>query len=228
MTAKADTRIRRLPEKGRQDLQLAYDIIDEAWIGHLGFTVDDQPYVVPMALGRDDDSILLHGSVASRLVKNLSAGLPCCLTVTHLDGLVLARSAFNSSMHYRSLMVFGTASVISDADAKKRGSRRIVGVMGCMVQRLQERVFEKSPGLDFAVGTHRLSEIPDIIEQVIAGRRRILDASEAGDAYEHLTGHTQTGISAFVNILYGCNRRCTYCIVPRVRGPEWSRPAASN
>lgn len=121
MTAKADTRIRRIPEKACHDLQLAYDIIDEAWICHLGFSVDDQPYVVPMSLGRDEDNILLHGSVASRLVENLSAGLPCCLTVTHLDGLVLARSAFNSSMHYRSLMVFGTASVISDPDAKKRG-----------------------------------------------------------------------------------------------------------
>jgi len=121
MTAKADTRLRRIPEKARHDLQLAYDIIDEAWICHLGFTLDDQPYVVPMALARDDDHILLHGSVASRLVKNLSAGLPCCLTITHLDGLVLARSAFNSSMHYRSMMVFGTARVISDPESKKRG-----------------------------------------------------------------------------------------------------------
>jgi len=121
MTAKADTRLRRIPEKARHDLQLAYDIIDEAWICHLGFTLDDQPYVVPMALARDDDHILLHGSVASRLIKNLSAGLPCCLTITHLDGLVLARSAFNSSMHYRSMMVFGTARVISDPESKKRG-----------------------------------------------------------------------------------------------------------
>ena len=76
MTAKADTRLRRLPEKGRKDLQLARDIIDEARICHVGFTVDDQPYVVPMALARDGDRILLHGSVVSRLMKNLAAGLP--------------------------------------------------------------------------------------------------------------------------------------------------------
>ena len=121
MTAKADTRLRRLPEKGRKDLQLAHDIIDEARICHVGFTVDEQPYVVPMALARDGDRILLHGSVVSRLMKSLAAGLPCCVTVTHLDGLVLARSAFNSSMNYRSLMVFGSASLISDPEEKKRG-----------------------------------------------------------------------------------------------------------
>jgi nitroimidazol reductase NimA-like FMN-containing flavoprotein (pyridoxamine 5'-phosphate oxidase superfamily) len=110
-----------LKEKGSHDLQLARDIIDEALICHVGFTVEEQPYVVPMSLGRDGDSILVHGSVASRLMKNLGDGLPCCLTITHLDGLVMARSAFNSSMNYRSLMVFGTARVVSDPEEKKRG-----------------------------------------------------------------------------------------------------------
>lgn len=121
MTAKADTRLRRLPEKGSKDLQLARDILDEALVCHVGFTVDEQPYVVPMALARDGDRILLHGSVVSRLMKNLAGGLPCCVTVTHLDGLVLARSSFNSSMNYRSLMVFGPAVLISDETEKKRG-----------------------------------------------------------------------------------------------------------
>ena len=121
MTVKADTRLRRLPERGSQDLQQACDIIDEAHICHVGFTLDEQPYVVPMSLGRDGEQILLHGSVVSRLMKNLANGLPCCITITHLDGLVLARSAFNSSMNYRSLMVFGTARLISDEEEKKRG-----------------------------------------------------------------------------------------------------------
>ena len=121
MTVKADTRLRRLPERGSQDLQLACDIIDEARICHVGFTLDEQPYVVPMSLGRDGEQVLLHGSVVSRLMKNLADGLPCCITITHLDGLVLARSAFNSSMNYRSLMVFGTARLISDEEEKKRG-----------------------------------------------------------------------------------------------------------
>jgi nitroimidazol reductase NimA-like FMN-containing flavoprotein (pyridoxamine 5'-phosphate oxidase superfamily) len=121
MTVKADTRLRRLPERGSQDLQMARDIIDDARICHVGFALDEQSYVLPMALGRDDDRVLLHGSVVSRLLKNLADGLPCCVTVTHLDGLVLARSSFNSSMNYRSLMVFGSARPVTDEEEKKRG-----------------------------------------------------------------------------------------------------------
>ena len=121
MTVKADTRLRRLPERGSDDMQLAHEIIDESRICHVGFTLDGQPYVVPMALGRDGDRILLHGSVVSRLMTNLADGLPCCVTITHLDGLVLARSSFNSSMNYRSLMAFGTASLVTDEAEKKRG-----------------------------------------------------------------------------------------------------------
>lgn len=121
MTVKADTRLRRLPERGSKDMQSAHEIIDDSRICHVGFTLDGQPYVVPMALGRDGDRVLLHGSVVSRLMTNLAGGLPCCVTVTHLDGLVLARSSFNSSMNYRSLMVFGTATPVSNEDEKKRG-----------------------------------------------------------------------------------------------------------
>ena len=120
MTTKADTRLRRLPEQGSTDFDLACSIIDESKICHVGFTLEDQPYVVPMALGRDGKDLLLHGSVVSRLMKNLACGLPCCVTVTHLDGMVLARSTFHSSMNYRSLMVFGQARVISDPDEKSR------------------------------------------------------------------------------------------------------------
>jgi nitroimidazol reductase NimA-like FMN-containing flavoprotein (pyridoxamine 5'-phosphate oxidase superfamily) len=121
MTAKADTRLRRLPERGSTDFNLACSILDEAKICHVGFTLEDQPYVVPMALGRDDRQLLLHGSAVSRLMNNLAGGLPCCVTVTHLDGMVLARSAFHSSMNYRSLMVFGQASEVSDPVEKARG-----------------------------------------------------------------------------------------------------------
>lgn len=120
-STKADTRLRRLPDRGSKDFDLACAIIDDARIGHVGFTLDSQPYVVPMAVARDGRQLLLHGSVASRLMKNLAGGLPCCVTVTHLDGLVLARSAFNSSMNYRSVMVFGSASLVTDAEEKARG-----------------------------------------------------------------------------------------------------------
>jgi nitroimidazol reductase NimA-like FMN-containing flavoprotein (pyridoxamine 5'-phosphate oxidase superfamily) len=121
MTGKADTRLRRLPEQGSKDFGLACSIIDSARLCHVGFVLDGQPYVVPMALARDGDRILLHGSVASRLMKSLAAGLPCCVTVTHLDGLVLARSAFHSSMNYRSVMVFGSAAEVTDPERKVRG-----------------------------------------------------------------------------------------------------------
>lgn len=120
-TTKPDMRFRRLREKGSRDFELACEIIDTSRICHVGFTLEQQPYVVPMALGRDEDQLLLHGSVVSRLMKNLAGGLQCCVTITHLDGLVLARSAFHSSMNYRSLMVFGIAEAITAAVAKARG-----------------------------------------------------------------------------------------------------------
>jgi nitroimidazol reductase NimA-like FMN-containing flavoprotein (pyridoxamine 5'-phosphate oxidase superfamily) len=121
MTAKADTRLRRIPERGSTDFNLACAIIDAARIAHVGFVIDGMPYVVPMAIARDGADLLLHGSVASRLAKHLAAGLPCCVTVTHLDGLVLARSAFHSSMNYRSVMAFGLAAAVMDSEEKVRG-----------------------------------------------------------------------------------------------------------
>ena len=121
MSTRPDTRLRRLPEQGSKDFQLACSIIDDAWICHVGFTMKDHPYVVPMAVARDGRDLLLHGSVASRLMKHLASGAPCCVTVTHLDGLVLARSAFHSSMKYRSVMVFGSACAVTEPAAKVRG-----------------------------------------------------------------------------------------------------------
>lgn len=126
MTSKADTRLRRLPERGSNDFGLACAIIDEAKVCHVGFTLEQQPYVVPMALGRDGSDLLLHGAVVSRLMKSLAHGLPCCVTVTHLDGMVLARSAFHSSMNYRSLMVFGRAIEVTDPAAKSLGLDALV------------------------------------------------------------------------------------------------------
>jgi nitroimidazol reductase NimA-like FMN-containing flavoprotein (pyridoxamine 5'-phosphate oxidase superfamily) len=121
MSATPDTRFRRLRKNGSRDFQLACDIIDDAKVCHVGFSVGNQPYVLPMAMARDGENLLLHGSIASRLMKNLDSGLPCCVTVTHLDGLVLARSAFNSSMHYRSVMIFGVATAVTDYGRKERG-----------------------------------------------------------------------------------------------------------
>jgi len=126
MTQKADTKFKRIAELGSHDFKLACEVLDAGKICHVGFTLDDQPYVVPMAHARMDDQLLFHGSVASRLMKNLASGLRCCVTVTHFDGLVYARSTFNSSMNYRSVMVFGVARLITDLDEKRRSIQVLV------------------------------------------------------------------------------------------------------
>ncbi len=121
MSSQPDTRFRRLREYGSKDFELACKIIDAATICHVGFTLREQPYVLPMAMARDGEHLLLHGSIASRLMKSLDSGIACCVTITHLDGLVLARSAFNSSMHYRSVMVFGTVEAVTGFADKEQG-----------------------------------------------------------------------------------------------------------
>jgi hypothetical protein len=111
------TRIRRLPEKAVTDRAALDAVLDAALVAHVGIVEDDQPYVLPMACARDEDRLLLHGSTGSRLLRLLTAGAPCCATVTLLDGLVFARSAFESSMHYRSAMVLGVARQLDGDDA---------------------------------------------------------------------------------------------------------------
>lgn len=103
------TRIRRLPEKGRNELDDLYAVLDCALVAHVAIVEDGQPYALPVACARDGDRLLLHGSSGSRLMRALADGAPVCATVTLLDGLVLARSAFESSMNYRSAMILGRA-----------------------------------------------------------------------------------------------------------------------
>ena len=126
MTQKADTKFKRETDRGSHDFDLACEVLDAGKVCHVGFTLDDQPYVVPMSYARMGDQLLMHGSVASRLMKNLASGLRCCVTVTHFDGLVYARSAFYSSMNYRSTMVFGTARLITDLDEKRKSIQALV------------------------------------------------------------------------------------------------------
>jgi len=126
MTQKADTKFRREADRGSHEYELACEVLDAGKVCHVGFTLDDQPYVIPMAYGRLDDQLLLHGSVASRVMKTLASGIPCCVTVTHFDGLVYARSTFSSSMNYRCTMVFGTAREITDLDEKRKSIQTLV------------------------------------------------------------------------------------------------------
>jgi hypothetical protein len=119
MTIKVDTKFKREAERGSHDHAQACNILDAGKLCHVGFTLDGQPYVLPMAYARRDEELLIHGSVASRLMKNLASGLRCCVTVTHFDGMVYARSTFYSSMNYRSVMVFGMARLVTGIDEKK-------------------------------------------------------------------------------------------------------------
>jgi uncharacterized protein len=101
------TRVKRIPEKAVTDRETAYAILDAGLVAHVAVVTDGQPYVVPVGYARVGDEIIFHGSSASRLFKTLATGAPTCLTVTLLDGLVLARSLFESSMHYRTVMALG-------------------------------------------------------------------------------------------------------------------------
>ena len=111
-------RVRRLPERGHYDKATIYAIVDAAPICHVGFEVDGQPFVIPTIHARMGDVLLLHGARASRLLKQVEAGKPICVAVTLLDGLVLARSVFHSSMNYRSALIFGHGRTVDDAAAK--------------------------------------------------------------------------------------------------------------
>lgn len=122
----ARTRVIREPERGVYDREAAYQILDEAFICHVGFvTADGQPFVIPTSYGRDGDNLYIHGSAASRMLRRLNEGIPVCVTVTLLDGLVLARSIFNHSMNYRSVVILGTARVIEDPQEKLAALRTL-------------------------------------------------------------------------------------------------------
>jgi uncharacterized protein len=112
------TRVVREPHRGVYDRETAYQILDQGFICHVGFVVDGQPFVIPTAFGRAGDNLYLHGSAASRMLRRLNEGIPVCVTVTLLDGLVLARSVFNHSMNYRSVVVLGTATAVEDREEK--------------------------------------------------------------------------------------------------------------
>ena len=119
------TRVRRLPKRGNYDREQVYAILDEAFICHVGFVADGQPFVIPTAFGRSGDVLYLHGSAASRMLKTLDQGVAICVTVSLVDGLVLARSAFHHSINYRSVVVLGTARAVRD-EAEKMEALRVV------------------------------------------------------------------------------------------------------
>src|SRR5258706_15876539 len=119
------TTLKRLPQRGTYDRELINQILDEGLVCHVGFAVDGKPFVIPTGYARVGDSLVIHGSQASRMLRTLSEGIDVCMTVTLIDGLVLARSAFHHSMNYRSVVVFGRASPIEDPAAKVAALRAL-------------------------------------------------------------------------------------------------------
>lgn len=114
------TAIKRIPKRGAYDGETINAILDEAFVCHVGFVVEGQPYVIPTGYARVENDLYIHGSTASRMLRNLSQGIDLCVTVTLIDGLVLARSAFHHSMNYRSVVILGKAELVSDKDEKNK------------------------------------------------------------------------------------------------------------
>jgi len=112
------TTLKRHPERGHVEREQIDAVLDAAWVCHLGITTDDGPVVIPTSYARRGDELLIHGSPASRLLRSSATGIPICVTVTHIDGLVLARSTYHHSVNYRSVVVFGRATEITDPAAK--------------------------------------------------------------------------------------------------------------
>jgi uncharacterized protein len=117
------TKMKRLPKRGDFDRETVYKILDEAIVCHVGFTVENQPFVIPTGFARSGEKLLIHGSAASRMMRNLSEGIDVCVTVTLIDGLVLARSAFHHSVNYRSVVIFGNAEIIKEEAEKYEALR---------------------------------------------------------------------------------------------------------
>ena len=116
----ARVKVVREPHRGAYDRETIYSILDEAFVCHIGFAVEGQPYVIPTLFARVGDAVYFHGSAASRMLRNLAGGIPACLTATITDGFVLARSVFNHSMNYRSVVALGTATLVDEPAEKVR------------------------------------------------------------------------------------------------------------
>jgi uncharacterized protein len=115
------TRVRRHPERAHYDRDTVFAILDAALMCHVGYAIDGRPYVTPTLFWRDGERLYWHGSSASRMLRTQASGIPVCVTVSHVDGLILARCAFRHSLNYRAVMAFGTAAIVDDPKQKEAG-----------------------------------------------------------------------------------------------------------
>jgi nitroimidazol reductase NimA-like FMN-containing flavoprotein (pyridoxamine 5'-phosphate oxidase superfamily) len=155
MTLTERTKLRRLPNRGSHEADIVNSILDAGFLAHVGFQVDGQPFVIPTLYGRDQDKLYLHGSAASRMLRQLETGVPACVTVTLVDGLVLARSAFHHSMNYRSVTAFGIARKIVEPEAKARAlqivSERLIAGRWKDVRGPTEKELKATSVLEFSI-----------------------------------------------------------------------------
>ena len=149
------SQLRRLPKRGSHELKVIHEILDAAFLAHVGFCVNGQPFVIPTLFGRDGEKLYIHGSAASRMLRQLDTGVPACVTATLVDGLVLARSAFHHSINYRSVVAFGTAKIIEDparkAEALRIISEHVIKGRWDEVRRPSEQELKATSVLEFTV-----------------------------------------------------------------------------
>jgi hypothetical protein len=122
----AATKLGRAPQRGHYDRDTVYGILDAGLVCHIGYQIDGRPYVTPTAYWREEDRVFWHGSTGSRMLRHQRHGVPVCFTVSHLDGLVMARSGFHHSVNYRSVMAFGTPEPVLDEAEKERQLERLM------------------------------------------------------------------------------------------------------
>src|SRR5580658_1818022 len=149
------TELRRIPNRGSHDWETINQILDAGFLAHVGFCVDGQPFVIPTLYGRDGEKLYLHGSAVSRMLRELETGIPTCVTVTLVDGLVLARSAFHHSMNYRSVVAFGSARRIADPEQKVESlriiSEHIIAGRWVDVRKPREKELKATTELEFSI-----------------------------------------------------------------------------
>ncbi len=149
------SQLRRLPKRGSHEPETIHAILDAAFLAHVGFQVNGQPFVIPTLFGRQEEKLYLHGSAASRMLRELGTVMPACVTVTLVDGLVLARSAFHHSMNYRSVVAFGTARTIDEPAQKMRAlrivSEHVIAGRWDDVRRPSEKELKATSVLEFVI-----------------------------------------------------------------------------
>ncbi|HZQ24228.1 MAG TPA: pyridoxamine 5'-phosphate oxidase family protein [Terriglobales bacterium] len=147
--------LRRIPARGSHDWGTINSILDAGFLAHVGFCVDSQPFVIPTLYGRAEKTLYLHGSSASRMLGELETGISACVTVTLVDGLILARSAFHHSMNYRSVVAFGTGRKITDPKQKIRSlqviSDHLIAGRWAQVREPSEKELKATTVLEFSI-----------------------------------------------------------------------------